>query len=307
LGQLFRRLNGFPPPNTNSTNTAPAPASVRSVETASPSRQAAADTNLFMRTFKINTNLFYTAVQKALGTNIPIAPKALTGSLRDLFGRFGVDLAKPKALFFNDRLGLLFVKATGEDLTFIERVVESLNQLPPAAESRLQWNPPAVTNTAATADAQPHPQPVEKQWVLPKNPPSSANAGAATNLVYTGPGRQKIINQLDGIRLDSADFEGLPLSEVLRRLSAPAKLLDPEKQGINFLINPPADLAATGAAILDPATGLPLGGTAAAMPADQGDVGSTLIKVKLTDVRLTDVGVRQISGNRPLPPSSADW
>jgi len=145
-------LNGFPPPNTNSTNTAPAPASVRSVETASPSRQAAVDTNLFMRTFRINTNIFYTAVQKALGTNVPVTPKAIAGCLRDLFGRFGVDLAKPKALFPNDRLGLIFVKATGDDLQVIERVFESLDE-PTAEQRRLRRMNPQLSQTNLQAEA----------------------------------------------------------------------------------------------------------------------------------------------------------
>ena len=45
LGQLFRRLNGFPPPDTNRTTTVPEPASVSSLATASPGRPAPVATN----------------------------------------------------------------------------------------------------------------------------------------------------------------------------------------------------------------------------------------------------------------------
>jgi general secretion pathway protein D len=36
-----------------------------------------------------------------------------------------------KAVFFNDRLGVLFVKATEDDLDTIERAIQALNQVPP--------------------------------------------------------------------------------------------------------------------------------------------------------------------------------
>ena len=50
---------------------------------------------------------------------------------RSFFGVLGVNLNAPKAVFFNDRLGLLFVKATESDLDTIERAIETLNQISP--------------------------------------------------------------------------------------------------------------------------------------------------------------------------------
>jgi hypothetical protein len=50
--------------------------------------------------------------------------------------------------------------------------------------------------------------------------------------------RRSINNKLESIRLDSIAFDGLPLSDVVRRLREVAKQRDPEKQGINILINP---------------------------------------------------------------------
>ncbi len=130
---------------------------------------------------------------------------------------------------------------------------------------------------------------VEKAWEKPKPNTSlpSPNPYANTNLIYTGSGRQAIISKLDRIRLDTVIYDGLPLSEVIRDLSEQTKLCDPDKKGINFLINPNGDtsIATTGpravgvaggfggqpgapagvqnfgnpgAAAVDPATGLPV-------------------------------------------------
>jgi type II secretory pathway component GspD/PulD (secretin) len=52
-------------------------------------------------------------------------------AVKNFFSIMGVNLNAPKAVFFNDRLGLLFVKATESDLDTIERAIETLNQIPP--------------------------------------------------------------------------------------------------------------------------------------------------------------------------------
>ena len=155
---------------------------------------------------------------------------------------------------------------------------------------------------------------VEKQWVLPVNDnlPAASNPFADTNLVFTGPGRQTIMNKLDRIHLDSVSYDGLPLSEVLRSLSEQTRLRDPERKGINFLINPNPDnsgpeIASTtlgglpgGApqaftppqAAIDPTTGLPIaqaGGGAGGNGSESVDVSSVIIKLSLDDVRLADV------------------
>lgn len=168
-------------------------------------------------------------------------------------------------------------------------------------------------------DSQERMNQVEKRWVLPQpsvNMPIG-NPYATNNLTYTGPGRQSIISKLDRIRLDNVSFDGLPLSEVVRQLSEQSKLRDPERKGINFLINPnpdqsgPAIAAATGGAggfegggfgapaappvaapaAIDPATGLPITTSAAgSAPAEKVDISSAVtVKLNLTDVRLVDV------------------
>ena len=152
-----------------------------------------------------------------------------------------------------------------------------------------------------TVDTQSRMAQVEKKWVqpTPRNPLPTPNPYAETNLTYTGPGRGVIENKLNRIRLDNISFDGLPLSEVVRQLSERARLSDPEKEGINFLINPNPDVsgAAAGsgasggvgaAATLNPATGLPEAPSAAA-GGEMTPVDQVMIKLNLTHVRLADV------------------
>jgi len=151
-----------------------------------------------------------------------------------------------------------------------------------------------------TEDTQTRMEQVEKQWVLP-TPPNlpTPNPYAQTNLTHTGPGRDVIDNKLNRIRLENVSYVNLPLSEVIRQLGEQTKLRDPEKKGINFLINPNPDTsgaiaastvpgAGGGAAVVNPATGLP----EAAAPAAGGEitpVEQVVINLNLTDVRLADL------------------
>jgi tetratricopeptide (TPR) repeat protein len=143
---------------------------------------------------------------------------------------------------------------------------------------------------------------VEKQWILPTSKLTSSNPYATNTLIYTGPGRQAIVSKLDHIRLDTVSYDGLPLSEVLRNLTDQSKQRDPERRGVNFLINPNPDLsgkaveAATGgggpggAPAVDPATGLPAANAGPAGGGEAVDVGAYIVKIpNLNDVRLADV------------------
>jgi general secretion pathway protein D len=153
---------------------------------------------------------------------------------------------------------------------------------------------------------------VAKAWESPvrnQNLPVP-NPYASTNLIYTGPGREAIVNKLNLIHLDNVFYDGLPLSEVVRNLSEQSKLRDPEKKGINFLINPNEDNAPETvgtingsnpgvpggrgvpqptATQIDPNTGLPITANANA-EGEQVDVNSIVIKINpaLNDVRLAD-------------------
>lgn len=85
-------------------------------------------TNLEMRVFKVDPHSFPFNLRAVydLKTNNVVA---VAGSL---FNKLGVDLTAPgRSITFNDKLGLLFVKATAAELDTIELVVQALNQINP--------------------------------------------------------------------------------------------------------------------------------------------------------------------------------
>jgi tetratricopeptide (TPR) repeat protein len=150
---------------------------------------------------------------------------------------------------------------------------------------------------------------VAKAWEVPtgKLQLPVPNPYASSNLVHTGPGREAIVNKLERIRFDSVSYDSLPLSEVIRDLSEQTKLRDPDKKGINFLIDPNVEAPVTTTATpgegqfnrgaaqaaptqIDPNTGLPIA-AAGTGGGEQVDINSVLVKINppLTDVRLADV------------------
>ena len=91
--------------------------------------------------------------------------------------------------------------------------------------------------------------------------------------------------KLKQIVLPEISFDGLPLSEVLKVLSDESIKRDPDKTGVNFLINPNVrPVALTG--VIDPTTGLPL-----AAPTEQVDPGAVVVKfnLPLRNVTMKDV------------------
>ena len=136
---------------------------------------------------------------------------------------------------------------------------------------------------------------VQEAWT-DRRPPSNfiqrPNNYARSELPHTGSaaGRQRILNKLDRIRIDSVKFEGLPLSEVINNISELTKARDPEKTGINFLTDRQAPAPApTAVGGVDPATGLPV--APAALPTEGTDVSAVTVKISpaLTDIRLADL------------------
>lgn len=97
--------------------------------------------------------------------------------------------------------------------------------------------------------------------------------------IHTGKGRQAIYSKLNTIKFDMFPPEGspdsLPLSEVVRLLNQEAPKRDPEKEGVNIMIDPNAPApAVTAAPLIDPATGLPI----QAAPTEAVDVASVNIR-----------------------------
>ena len=132
---------------------------------------------------------------------------------------------------------------------------------------------------------------VEQAWASPlkRELLPVPNPYAHTNLVYTGQGRQAILTKLDRIRLDTVQYDGVPLGEVINLLSAQSKIRDPEKRGINFLISQNIDSGGA-AATATPQIG-PDGQPLPAAPQEQVDMSTFPIKISpaLSDMRLADV------------------
>jgi hypothetical protein len=104
------------------------------------------------------------------------------------------------------------------------------------------------------------------------------------------PERREILKKLQTIRLDSVLYDGLPLSEIVRNLVEESKKRDPEKKGVNFLMNPtePNTPAPVPRQAIDPTSGLPV---TAPAPSEQVDINSVTVRINpaLVNVRLVDV------------------
>lgn len=164
----------------------------------------------------------------------------------------------------------------------------------------------AVLQAKATSDADAapsEPQPAVEPAAPAEQPPSDSGIYKMDPRLlqryglsprYGGPvpanptrpnrGKQQIEAKLNQITLTDILYDGLPLSEVVRDLNDQARKRDPAKQGINFLISnvPENPVPATGG--IDPATGVPIPAVAPVV-----DLGATIVKLHLRDVRLKDV------------------
>lgn len=134
---------------------------------------------------------------------------------------------------------------------------------------------------------------VEKAWI-PANKQLSLpipNPMANTNLVYTSPGRQRIYQKLQHIRLNQVSYKDLPLTEVLNQLRIESQKRDPDGSGINFMLNPHAE-AATAAIAPTDASGAAAAGAVAVPPPSAGvDLGLFSVKIDppMTDMSLLEV------------------
>jgi beta-lactamase regulating signal transducer with metallopeptidase domain/tetratricopeptide (TPR) repeat protein len=110
-----------------------------------------ADINkLYTRTFRVNPNIFYSKIEKNGAdldetTNKFYSNMGITGvdfgettispasTAQKIFAGLGLDLQSPKgkSIFYGDRLGILYVKATASDLDTIERALVALNSTAP--------------------------------------------------------------------------------------------------------------------------------------------------------------------------------
>ena len=131
----------------------------------------------------------------------------------------------------------------------------------------------------------------------------AAKAGQRAGILPTPPGRKEIVAKFNRIHFDQVIYDELPLSEVIRQLSEQTKLRDPEKKGINFLINPNPDTAEATAAGLPEAPAPTTGAGAEETPVDQ-----VVIKLNLTDVRMADLLDAIVKGaDKPIKYSIEDY
>lgn len=78
--------------------------------------------------------------------------------------------------------------------------------------------------------------PLSEPAVLPKPLPEASPRTAAPNT--SSKARQKLLAKLDQIQVGEVFFDGLPLEEVVKWLRLECLKHDPEKKGMNFIINP---------------------------------------------------------------------
>ncbi|HRI13480.1 MAG TPA: M56 family metallopeptidase [Verrucomicrobiota bacterium] len=107
-------------------------------------------TQLYTRTYRVNATSFLQGIQAVIGLPLDPTvtdPKVRGGQIQKLVKEYfiacgvefpssetsaGTDpLANQRALFFNDRTGILFVRAPLEDLEVVQKAVEALNVAPP--------------------------------------------------------------------------------------------------------------------------------------------------------------------------------
>jgi beta-lactamase regulating signal transducer with metallopeptidase domain len=149
----------------------------------------------------------------------------------------------------------------------------------PAGAAPAYAPPPAQDDTSSPDFA--------RRYGLPSGAATpAANPFAPQGAPGTPPRGGKLEAKLKEIVLDEVKLEGLPLNEVLNFLSDESRKRDPEKKGINFLLNPNPPLIQAAISSVDPATGLPIAG-----PIETIDISSISVKfnIPLRHVTMADV------------------
>ncbi|HEX5400305.1 MAG TPA: M56 family metallopeptidase, partial [Verrucomicrobiae bacterium] len=83
---------------------------------------------LEMRTFKVDSRPFFSNLITAPG----VQSNNIATMAESLFRKHGADLTAPgRSIAYNDKLGLLFVRATASEMDTVERIISALNHAPP--------------------------------------------------------------------------------------------------------------------------------------------------------------------------------
>jgi beta-lactamase regulating signal transducer with metallopeptidase domain len=155
-----------------------------------------------------------------------------------------------------------------------------------------QGSPPPVAPESPARIAPPNSQnspqpgaPLQERYGL--RGPGPANPFVPQGLPESPARGGRLEGKLREIVLDEVKFEGLPLGEVLNFLGDQSTKRDPEKKGINFLLNPnPPQSQPSPMTTIDPTTGLPIAGVTEAM-----DIAAVSVKfnMPLRHVTMADV------------------
>ena len=139
---------------------------------------------------------------------------------------------------------------------------------------------------------------VERSWIesTKRDLLPVPNPMARTNLVYTSSGRQQILSKLDRIILSQVSYDNIPLGTVLQLLTDESVQRDPDKIGLNFMIDAhaqaPATLPAVSANPADAAAAAAAAaaaGIAAEAAAAPVDIGNIPIKLTLRNISLANL------------------
>jgi len=95
---------------------------------------------LLVRWFKVEPYVFPKHLNVQLETGATNQSLALTKSLREYFQKAGIDLhGTNKALFYNDRSGVILARATAKDLDAMETIIQQLNYTPPLVDIKTRF------------------------------------------------------------------------------------------------------------------------------------------------------------------------
>lgn len=119
IERVVLNLNGFSTKQANGNNSVKRPPFTEPLPHVS--------TNLEMRGFKVDTNVFARALRSTPGIQNDDVPRMA----ESLFNKLGVDLTVPgRNIAYNDKMGLLFVRATESELDTVMQIVQALDQVP---------------------------------------------------------------------------------------------------------------------------------------------------------------------------------
>jgi hypothetical protein len=115
------------------------PATGLPVFTPSSSNPTNENKDLKMRMFKVGTNTFAAELGKTTGLQFRASDPSRSAVLKQFFARAGVDLSPPEQLYYNSRLGIIYVYATKKDLDVIERALTVLGETVPMVHIKTRF------------------------------------------------------------------------------------------------------------------------------------------------------------------------